>query len=66
MLLQKAREKPQIQFENCQISLYPDYMLLVQRRRSSFQEVKRKLRTMNLKYALLFPARLKIIYEQKT
>lgn len=46
--------------------LYPDYILMVQWQRSSFQAVKKKLQQAQLKYALLYPARLKIIYNKKT
>ena len=46
--------------------IFPDYSRAVQSRRRSFEEVKQKLRTMNLQYMLLFPARLKVIYHSKT
>lgn len=65
-LLQRARELGLIQFENHKISLYPDYTASVQKQRSAYQAVKRKLQTAHLKYALLFPARLKIIHDQKS
>lgn len=63
VLLQKAMEKTLIQYENHRISLYPDYTMMVQRQRSS---VKKKLQAAQLKYALLFPARLKVIHDKKT
>lgn len=64
-LLRAARERAPIVFENKTISLYPDFTLAVQKSRATFLEVKRKLRLHNLKYALLFPARLKVIHNQK-
>ena len=46
--------------------IFPDYSRAVQQRQRSFKEVKQKLRAMNLQYMLLFPARLKVIYQSKT
>lgn len=66
ILLQKARDKGTILFENQRVSLYPDYTVAVQKQRFSFQLIKQKLRAAHLKYALLFPARLKIFYDKKT
>ncbi|KAJ1123221.1 hypothetical protein NDU88_001694 [Pleurodeles waltl] len=42
-----------------------DYTLAVQRRRASFQSVKKQLRAEGLTYALMFPARLRITHNQK-
>lgn len=64
-LLRAAREKAPILFENKTISLYPDFTLTVQKARATFMEAKKKLRAHNLKYALLFPARLRVIHNQK-
>lgn len=47
-LLQKAREKATIQYENHRVSLYPDYTILIQKQRSSYQAIKKKLRAANL------------------
>lgn len=66
LLLRKARDKAPISYENKTISLYPDYTLSVQKVTASFLAAKRQLREHNLKYALLFPARLKVIHDQKS
>lgn len=65
-LLRAARDKAPIRFENKTISLYPDDTPTVQKARASFLGVKKNLRSRNLKYALLFPAKLKVIHNQKT
>ncbi|KAJ1208294.1 hypothetical protein NDU88_003680 [Pleurodeles waltl] len=63
--LQVARELDPIIIDNARISLYPDYTLAVQKRRASFQIIKQRLRKMEIKYALLFPAKLCITHNQK-
>ena len=46
--------------------LFPDYTAAIQQQRSSFLGIKRKLRELDLKYALLFPARLRVSINGKT
>ena len=46
--------------------LFPDYTAAIQQQRASFMGVKRKLRELQYKYALLFPARLKIMTDGKS
>ncbi|KAJ1117900.1 hypothetical protein NDU88_006096 [Pleurodeles waltl] len=60
-ILRAARESERKIFENCKISIYPDYTNKVQTSRKGFMEVKVKLRAMNVSYMLLYPARLKVI-----
>lgn len=55
-----TREKGNIQVGNGHVAVFPDFSNEVQRRRSQFQDVKRRLRIMHLKYAMLFPARLRV------
>ncbi|KAJ1210554.1 hypothetical protein NDU88_005917 [Pleurodeles waltl] len=64
--LQVARELDPIIIDNARISLYPDYTLAVQKHRASFQIIKQRLRKMEIKYALLFPTKLRITHNQKT
>ncbi|KAJ1107062.1 hypothetical protein NDU88_004459 [Pleurodeles waltl] len=56
-LLRAAREQTQV-------SQFPDYTLGVQRQHSSFMEVKNLHRTAGPTYALIIPAKLKVIHEQ--
>lgn len=39
---------------------YPDFSAEVQRRRTKFTDVKRQLRILQLPYAMLYPAKLRI------
>ena len=65
-ILRAARKAQDLRFQNSKIMIFPDYSRAVQSRRRSFEEVKQKLRTMNIQYMLLFPARLKVIHHTKT
>lgn len=40
--------------------MYPDFSPELQKKRARFGEVKRKLQQLKVKYALLYPARLRI------
>ena len=46
---------------NNTISAYPDFKAEVQRRRATFLAVKKHLRSLNMRYALLFPAKLRVV-----
>ena len=48
-------------YENNTIRAYPDFTNEVQQRRATFLEIKSRLRTLNMKYALLFPAKLRVV-----
>lgn len=53
------RDKDNIPVGNGQVAVFPDFSNEVQKRRSQFQDVKRRLRVLHLKYAMLFPIRLR-------
>lgn len=54
--LRMAREKGNIPVGNVKVAIFPDFSAEVQRRRQSFTEAKRKLRNLQYKYSMLFPA----------
>lgn len=60
-ILQKAREMKNILYNGARISLYPDFSPELQRQRAKFVECKRSLQRHGLRYALLYPARLRVI-----
>lgn len=64
-ILQETRKLQDIQIHNQKIMFFPDYTIQVQRQRYSFMAVKRRLRQCNLKYSLLFPARLRVVANGK-
>lgn len=65
-VLKQARTKEQLLYQNSRIMIFPDYTRLVQQRRQSFTAAKAKLRELQISYALLFPARLRVVYRSKT
>ncbi|KAJ1137501.1 hypothetical protein NDU88_003899 [Pleurodeles waltl] len=60
-ILRTSLESEKAIYENCKISIYPDYTNKVQNSRKGFMETKAKLRAMNIRYMLLYPARLKVL-----
>lgn len=64
-ILRLARVKGNIPFGNHKIAIFPDFSAEVQRRRKSFLEVKRRLRIKNIKYSMLYPARLRVEGEDR-
>lgn len=65
-ILQAARLKGDLHYENATIRFFPDFTLKVQRERRSFDGVKRLLRQQGIKYMMFFPAKLKIVVGGKS
>ena len=61
LILQLFRTNGPMKYENHTISAYPDFTAEVQKQRSSYTEVKACLRSAKMKYALLFPAKLRVV-----
>lgn len=59
-ILRLTREKGNIQVCNGHVAVFPDFSNEVQKKRAQFQDVKRWLRILHLKHAMLFPARLRV------
>lgn len=60
-ILQTARVRGDLGYENATIRFFPDFTLKVQRERRSFEGIKRVLRDKGIKYMMFFPAKLKVI-----
>ena len=65
-ILQEARKQPPVKIDNASISFFPDFTLRVQKQRRDFLAVKKRMRDQGLKYSMLFPARLRVITNNKT
>lgn len=65
-VLRLTRERGSIPLGSAQISVYPDFSVEVQRKRALFTSAKKRLRELHYKYAMLYPAKLKIIADNKT
>lgn len=64
-ILRIARDKKILEFKGKRIFIYPDFSPDLTRRRRSFDPVKRKLRELNMKYFLRFPATLCVTVDGK-
>lgn len=63
--LRRARELKTLHYKGSELSLFPDFTPLVQEARKKFGPVKRKLRELQLDYAMLYPAKLKVNFDDK-
>ncbi|KAJ1150191.1 hypothetical protein NDU88_002987 [Pleurodeles waltl] len=67
ILLQRVREAGPFEVENSRVNMFPGYTVEVQAKGGgSYLEVKRLLREEGICYALLFPSKLKIMWEGRT
>lgn len=64
-ILKAAREKGELRYENSVLSIFPDFSVAVQKSRKSFDATKKILRAKQIKYAMMYPAKLKIIHANK-
>lgn len=60
VILRAARDLPELAIDNSRISIFPDFSAEVQRRRMQFIAVKKRLRDLQIAYAMLYPARLRV------
>lgn len=65
LILQLAREKSALIYQDTEVLIYPDYSHGVLQKRKTFDDVKKKLRAKAMEYSLLFPATLRIIVDGK-
>lgn len=59
-ILWAARKAGELKYQNASLLFFPDYSLETQKLRRSFDQVKVGLWARNIKYSVLFPARLRI------
>ena len=64
-VLRAAREKGRVAFNGNGITIFPDFSAATQKQRATFLGIKKRLRELNLPYGMLYPARLRIIYQGK-
>uniref|UniRef100_A0A671WIR9 L1 transposable element RRM domain-containing protein n=1 Tax=Sparus aurata TaxID=8175 RepID=A0A671WIR9_SPAAU len=65
-LLRLAQAKRELFFNGCTIHIYPDYSAWVLQKWREFNNIKKKLRELNIKYSLLYLATLKVIIDGKS
>lgn len=66
IILHLAREKENIQYNDVKESFYPDFSEEVECKQVKFQDVKKQLQCLQLFYAMLYPARLKVTTRGQT
>lgn len=66
LILSAARRKGDIAYENSKLSFYPDFTSEVQKKRRQFTHVRSRLRTAGIKYAMLYPTRLRVQHRDRT
>uniref|UniRef100_A0A8C4RYD3 L1 transposable element RRM domain-containing protein n=1 Tax=Erpetoichthys calabaricus TaxID=27687 RepID=A0A8C4RYD3_ERPCA len=59
------REKQEIMFENNLIHIFPDFSPSTATKRASFYNIKQHLRRADIRYSLLYPAKLKVEIQGK-
>lgn len=59
-VLRLARQRGLLQVNGTRIHFYPDYSAEVSRRRRAFDTVKKKLREINVEFALMYPSVLRV------
>lgn len=65
-ILAAARQKGEILYGNTKLSFYPDFTADVQKKRRQFSQIRVRLRELGLKYAMLYPTRLRVQDRDKT
>lgn len=65
-ILQAARRKGELRYNNSVIALFPDFSAALQKQRASFLHVKKRLRDMGVQYSMLFPAKLRVVHDERS
>lgn len=61
-ILSKARSMSgNMAIDNSKVSLFPDFSVELQKQHAKFIDLKKRLREHNLQYAMLYPARLRVV-----
>ncbi|XP_068111018.1 uncharacterized protein [Hyperolius riggenbachi] len=64
-ILSASRIVGDLHYENTRLMIFPDFTNETQKLRRSFQQAKTKLREREITYAMLFPARLRVQYNDE-
>lgn len=64
--LQAARKIPELKYNGASISIFPDFSAALQKIRATFTDVKRRLRSHSVLYSMAYPARLRVVHNDRT
>lgn len=59
-MLRLAREKRELVFSGARVHIYPDFSAGLREKRRQFDPVKKRLRELGIRYALQYPAVLRV------
>ena len=65
-ILRLAREKEELKYNDKRVHIFPDFSTSLLQKRREFDDIKKKLRELDIKYSLHYPATLKIISDGKS
>lgn len=65
-ILQLARERKEVFFDNRRIHFFPDFSVELQNARKAYTEVKRMLRDREIEYSFVYLSKLRVMYMGKT
>jgi len=65
-ILRLAREKQELKYNDKRVHIFPDFSTSLLQKRREFDVIKKKLRELDMNYALHYPATLKIISDGKS
>ncbi|CAM4733334.1 unnamed protein product [Leuciscus chuanchicus] len=60
-ILRLARGKKELKYNDKRVHIYPDFSASLLQKRREFDDIKKKLRELDMEYSLHYPATLKII-----
>ena len=60
-ILRLSREKKELKYKSNRVHIFPDFSTGLVLKRRQFDNIKKKLRELNMEYSLLYPASLRII-----
>lgn len=59
-VMDAARERKTVMFQQHKVMFFPDFSVEVRKQRRQFDDVKRRLRALNIEYRLRYPAKLAV------
>ncbi|CAM4650574.1 unnamed protein product [Leuciscus chuanchicus] len=65
-VMRAARQKGRVMYGDQEIKFFPDLSAEVLRQRRRFDDIKQRLRSLNLRYGIVYPAKLRVTVNGQT
>lgn len=65
-VMREARQKGRVMYGDQEIKFFPDLSAEVLRQRRRFDDIKQRLRSLNLRYGIVYPAKLRVTVNGQT